>query len=841
MTDSEGEVEGEESLPEEDPLDFFVTFDDDYPLAELGEEVVPHQGWHTPVQTGSGANAPEYIGAGENVPNAPFRAPYESGPTVEPDMLHQVNSPEAGSSRGPPLSSTAFPNVGSYHPMGSFIDQSSFSSEYPAAHNTQHPSGSNTEDLEYSHSLPQHIVHPGIANPPWPPWVTNYHSQMDFVQAQSLIRANPHFFGPHLPFQPDPSQEVYNPLALSQYPPSGPTGQSATEFYPSTMWNADMPEPSSYPAEPSLQSVFYAPQQQVPAGHPSAPSIPAYPEDESDEDVNLLSDDQFNAEINTGGYFNHFKTAKQSRRARYVDHTNAHPHDMTRPQTWQDDCRIVKRLALAIKNTRNTQDWDPQNPPPGKSPPAAWRNFRKGKYGDSQVQAVCWELLERCKAKHIQGKILPQWQRTKKGTEHKSFAGLIEELCYVLGKAKTVCKRLFDVPVAEDLVDNPVAQLKRAIQNKRLNRNKAQHILLGRAQLDLPSAKRKGKGKAREPEPEEEEEDEDEDLDEYDDDFTDLEFPDIEADDPEGQGGAFLGFPSVSPRPTRRRRSASEARPTGLRAQQPAPSPFAREETPTMPPRNSSMRQPRRSRRNIGLTNSPDSNLDPRLAQEGWIPADPNVLPPSTYIPPQPIPPQPEPPVIQGPTYAPGSLDAPIQDIDRYFFNFVQQRIHEDVVIHYGVPGTAIHQGRLVNAANFQDIYRRNWLEWPSFIRLQPLAPQTSQDTGSYGTYPPLGSGLDPSGQRVSRLGPSSSGFDQFASNFRTSPSPAATALQAQLDAELFRGGQSSAGPSIGGPSTAAPSTAARTREPRRRTSTKRRHDPTPDTDAPSSRRRKTE
>ncbi|KAI9761049.1 MAG: hypothetical protein M4579_001312 [Chaenotheca gracillima] len=175
-----------------------------------------------------------------------------------------------------------------------------------------------------------------------------------------------------------------------------------------------------------------------------------------------------------------FENGLQAKEARERHLRRPFPGDPTLPNGAAEEKLVVRRLVLAMKDVTDTRDYPESAREEGRKPPQAYSVFANGRFDDEHVQAVCWGLLEKAKLKHTSGQLVPDWQRSRRPTRHESFKALIEELCTTLKAQKTICKRLMDASFADDLLDNPAAQLKRAFQNKRLNNTKARHIREGR-------------------------------------------------------------------------------------------------------------------------------------------------------------------------------------------------------------------------------------------------------------------------------------------------------------------------------------------------------------------------
>ncbi|KAI9847055.1 MAG: hypothetical protein M1837_003173 [Sclerophora amabilis] len=210
------------------------------------------------------------------------------------------------------------------------------------------------------------------------------------------------------------------------------------------------------------------------------------------------------------GYVHYFSTWEDAQEAKGEHLQDMGRDDPTLPMTMEQNQAVVKKLFLSICDVSNTLDYPIEAQRDGRKPPQAYSSFANPKYDRKHIQSICWDVLERARLKQNCGPLVPEWQRTRKASQHQTFGKLIDELCIALRAQKTICKRLMDPSFLDDLVDNPEAQLKRAQQNKRLNSNKAVHIREGRKALGEEEISR-GRRKKAKSEPDNDEDDLDED------------------------------------------------------------------------------------------------------------------------------------------------------------------------------------------------------------------------------------------------------------------------------------------------------------------------------------------
>ncbi|KAI9884947.1 MAG: hypothetical protein M1823_003261 [Watsoniomyces obsoletus] len=180
---------------------------------------------------------------------------------------------------------------------------------------------------------------------------------------------------------------------------------------------------------------------------------------------------------NQGGFRHEFRNWTEAQ-VGMVEHLQQRElNDPTFPRSDEAERQYVEQITNAINDVSNTHDH-----PPGSTtkPPAAFLKFQDKKYKPKQIQGLAWTLMSRIKVKQNAGPLVPEWQRTRRPAEFRSFAEAIDSLCRTLREQKTISKRLLDPSVVDDVVDHPEAHLKRASQNRRLNRTKAEQIRRGR-------------------------------------------------------------------------------------------------------------------------------------------------------------------------------------------------------------------------------------------------------------------------------------------------------------------------------------------------------------------------
>ncbi|KAI9801827.1 MAG: hypothetical protein M1825_003200 [Sarcosagium campestre] len=514
----------------------------------------------------------------------------------------------------------------------------------------------------------------------------------------------------------------------TRLPKSQPATTQASMQLPATS-QREMAQPAS--EQPAIAA---------PAAPQNATEQPAIspPDNANPGDSPPLS--PFEQEIRRGGYVNYFRSFEEAYASRYDGEKDV-PRviDRTIPRNWRDKSRAVRRLFFAIKNITNTHDFTPEDAEAGKTPPVAWKHFEGKKYPDKKVQAVCWELLHYSLQKYEEGKGLPNWQRSKKGKTHNNFADYMDELCDVLRRTKTVCKRLFDPVVFEDIVDNPMSQMKRAIQNKRLNKHKAEQISIGRAHFKGEVIPTLGDGGA-----EGESYSEAQSAGEASPESTAQDYqanvnPNIRsvqrvpalvpgkssAPRSRQRRGRPSGTPNVKKNDatsqasseerlamTLRQSVAGPSQSTASNTQQPGSTPTsgmaARQQTPA-----NAMKM-----RRTMLGSIPGSQQDPRQVVN--FTASSNAAGSSR----QEVPPQPmtDEECIEDDGFY--GHDDP-KEHDKIFFDRVYARENEDVEIGFNHKDYVIKNASIVNKKKRGNIFMRNWLHWPLFKHMRQWIPTT--------------------------------------------------------------------------------------------------------------------